>query len=247
MPSIVGFVALVVGAYLIGSVPVGYLVARWRRGIDIRQYGTGNVGASNAFRNVGRWVGVGVAAVNILQSMLPTLIALSLGYTRVAAGLVGFAAAIGYAWPLFLRFSGGRAVATTGGVIIALWPIPSILLALFFIAGAFVKRNPLTMFVGFGLLPVYLWVSGQPGDEAILAAVLYAFMMSRRLVGLRGDLRGAEHPWLVALNRLVNDRRPGQTEYGRHHIGAADGDGAYFSVGTSNSSDKGADSRPESK
>src|SRR5512144_2900028 len=111
MPSLPLYVALVVGVYLIGSIPVGYLVARWRRGIDIRQYGTGNVGASNTFRNVGRWIGVGVAAANILQSMLPTLLCLALGYSRVEAGLVGFAAAIGYAWPVFFHFSGGRAVA----------------------------------------------------------------------------------------------------------------------------------------
>ncbi len=219
MPSIFGFVALLVGAYLLGSVPVGYLIARWRRGIDIRQFGTGNVGASNTFRNVGHWVGVGLALVNILQSMVPTLLALSLGYSRVAAGLVGFAAAIGYAWPVFFHFSGGRAVAAAGGVILTLWPIASIPLVLFFAAGMLAKRNPLTMFVGFGLLPVYLWLSGQPGGEAILAAALYAFLMSRRLVGLRSDLRGADHPWRIALNRLVNDRRPGQTAYGRNAIG----------------------------
>jgi acyl phosphate:glycerol-3-phosphate acyltransferase len=249
MPSIVGFVALLVGAYLLGSVPVGFLVARWRRGIDIRKYGTGNVGASNTFRNVGRWIGVGVAAVNILESALPTLLALSLGYSRVAAGLVGFAAAIGYAWPVFLRFSGGRAVAVTGGVIIALWTIPSVALSLFFIAGMLVKRNPLTMFVGFGVLPIYLWASGRPVGEVILAAVLYAFMMSRRLVGLRRDLRGAGHPWRVALNRLVNDRRPGQTEFGRHQIGvppSVAGDGHSPEVGASRRDDPGTDSIAQS-
>lgn len=246
MPSLAGFVALLVGAYLVGSIPVGFLVARWRRGIDIRQYGTGNVGASNTFRNVGRWVGVGVAGANILQSMLPTLLALALGYSRVAAGTIGLAAAIGYAWPVFLRFSGGRAVAATGGVIITLWPIPSIALSLFFIAGMLVKRNPLSMFVGFGALPIYLWASRQPLDEAILAAVLYVFMMGRRLVGLRGDLRGAEHPWRVALNRLVNDRRPGQTERGRHRIGTAlprvSADGDSLEVSASRTSGTGTDS-----
>ena len=219
MPSVTGFIALLFGAYLLGSLPVGYLVARWRRGIDIRQYGTGNVGASNTFRNVGRATGVGIAVGNILQSMLPTLLALSLGYSRVAAGLIGFAAAIGYAWPIFLHFSGGRAVAVTGGVILTLWPIPSIALVVFFVLGMLVGRNPLTMFVGFGALPVYLWATGYPIEEVALALVLYVFMMLRRLVGLRDDIRGAEHPWRIGLNRLVNDRRPGQTEYGRHRIG----------------------------
>jgi acyl phosphate:glycerol-3-phosphate acyltransferase len=220
MPSVSVYVALLIGAYLLGSVPVGFLVARWKKGIDIRQYGTGNVGATNTFRNVGRLTGVAVAAINILQSMIPTLLALSLGYSRVAAGLVGFAAAVGYAWPLFFHFSGGRAVATTGGVILTLWPVQSVPLVVFFLFGTAIRRNPLTMFLGFGALPIYLWAAGYPPGEAALAALLYVFMMLRRLVGLREDLQGAEHPWRITLNRLVNDRRPGQTEYGRHQIGA---------------------------
>lgn len=110
-------------------------------------------------------------------------------------------------------------MATTGGVILTLWPLPSIPLVTLFLVGMVVRRNPLTMFLGFGALPVYLWASGRPGGEVALAAGLYVFMMLRRLVGLRDDLRGTAHPWRVGLSRLVNDRRPGQTEYGRHQIG----------------------------
>lgn len=225
MPDLLGAVALAVAAYLVGSIPVGYLVARARLGIDIRQYGTGNVGASNTWRNVGRASAVGVALVNILQSALPTLLALSLGFSRLEAGLIGFAAAIGYAWPVFLRFSGGRAVATTGGVMIALWPIPSAFLAVFFLAAMFLRRNQLSMFVGFGALPVYLWVVGQPLEEAGLAVVLYLFLMLRRLAGLREDLRLGDRPLELIYNRVVHDRRPGQTEYGRHRIGRTDAAG----------------------
>ena len=213
------FVGLLLGAYLLGSVPIGYLVAKWRRGVDIRQYGSGNVGASNTWRNVGKATGIGVALVNILQSMLPTLLALSLGYSRPAAGLVGFAAAVGYAWPIFLRFSGGRAVATAGGVMLTLWLVPSLFLAAFFILGMLVKRNPLSMFVGFGCLPIYLWLTEAPLEEVGLAGLLYFFILIRRLVGIGEDLRGSERPASVVLNRLVHDRRPGQTEYGRHRIG----------------------------
>jgi glycerol-3-phosphate acyltransferase PlsY len=222
MASPVAFAALAIAAYLLGSIPVGFLVAKARRGIDIRRYGTGNVGASNTWRNVGRATAVGVALANMLQSALPVLLALSLGLSRVEAGLVGLAAAIGYAWPVFLRFSGGRAVATTGGTILVLWPIPSIPLSIFFVIGALVRRSPLSMFVGFGALPIYLWLAGRPLGEAGLASLLYAFMMSRRLVGLRQDLRGSEHPWRVFLDRLIHDRRPGQTEQGPHRIGGAE-------------------------
>jgi glycerol-3-phosphate acyltransferase PlsY len=216
-----GYAALLVAAYLIGSLPVGYAVAKWRRGVDLREVGTGNVGASNTWRNVGRAAGVGVALANILQSMLPTVVALSLGYSRLAAGLVGFAAAVGYAWPVFFRFSGGRAVAATGGVMLTLWTVPTLVLGVFFWLGMLVRKNPLTMFVGFGALPVYLRLVGYPLVEVGLAAGLYVFLLARRLVGIQDDLRDADRPLKVFVDRLVHDRRPGQTEYGPHRIGRA--------------------------
>lgn len=118
-------------AYLLGSFPTGYLVGRWVRGVDIRKHGSGNVGASNVFRVVGlRW-GLVVLAVDILKgwvavsvlyplfSATPNLVTQAELFSRIA---VGFSAIAGHNWTVFLRFKGGKGVATTCGVFLAILP-----------------------------------------------------------------------------------------------------------------------------
>jgi len=107
-------------AYALGSFPTGYLIGRFTRGIDLRQAGEGNVGARNAFHEVGPWWGIAVTAVDmgkgagvaVLYGRSP-LWQLSLG----AAFLV-----IGHAYPVWLRFVGGKGVACAGGLSVALFP-----------------------------------------------------------------------------------------------------------------------------
>jgi glycerol-3-phosphate acyltransferase PlsY len=208
-------VALALAAYLVGSIPVGYLVGRWRRGIDVREYGTGNPGASNVYRNVGPAEGVGVALACVAQGLWPVLVTRSLGYPALAAGLAGLAAVAGYAWPVFLRFRGGRAVATSVGVLVGLWPGPVAALAAFFALGLLLDRYALAMFVGFAALPVYLWLTGEAPQFVALAIGVYLFLVVRRLSGVQADLRGAQRPAEIVLQRLLHDRRPGQRLVGK--------------------------------
>jgi len=121
-------------AYLIGSVPFSYLVAR-ANGVDLRKVGSGNVGGANVWRSCGFGPFLLAAAGDILKSMLPTLAALhlsswaplvGLGLDRLSAGaviLVGVAAVLGHTFSLFLNFKGGKAVATSGGVLLAVFPL----------------------------------------------------------------------------------------------------------------------------
>jgi glycerol-3-phosphate acyltransferase PlsY len=118
-------VLALVGAYLVGAIPFGLLVAR-SRGIDIRRAGSGNIGATNVFRCVGRRWGILVFVCDFLKGMLPTLL---LPITLGAAGwshlglLCGLAAVAGHNWPVYIGFKGGKGVATTTGVLLAVSPV----------------------------------------------------------------------------------------------------------------------------
>ena len=112
----IAFILLLVSAYLVGSVPTAYIVARWRRGIDIRQYGSGNVGASNLLRSSGKGLAILVTIVDLGKGILMVWAAQAAGLNIAQQVAVGLAAVIGHNWPVFLRFSGGRGLLTTLGI-----------------------------------------------------------------------------------------------------------------------------------
>ena len=118
-------VAIVVAGYLLGSVPFGYVLPRLVRGEDVRERGSGNVGASNVWRVYGPSLGVPVALLDVAKGFFPAALGLWLGGDWVGV-LAGAAAMVGHARPLFLGFSkGGKMVATAGGVASALAPLPA--------------------------------------------------------------------------------------------------------------------------
>ena len=118
---------LLVAAYLIGSIPFGLLLGRWVHGVDLRELGSGNIGATNAGRVLGKPVGTTVLLLDVLKGLAPTLAArllvepdwpLALGWPT----LCGLAAVLGHIFPVWLGFKGGKGVATGLGVAIVLGP-----------------------------------------------------------------------------------------------------------------------------
>ena len=115
-------------SYLLGSIPTAFLVGKKIKGIDIRQYGSGNVGATNVFRVVGRKWGIGVLVFDLFKGFivagwLPRFFVTS-GAERFTAGLLfGIAAILGHTWSVWLKFRGGKGVATSAGVAMALVPL----------------------------------------------------------------------------------------------------------------------------
>ena len=119
---------LLVGAYLVGSIPFGLLLGRWLHHVDLRTLGSGNIGATNAGRVLGKKTGTVVLLLDVLKGMLPTLAARLLVEDDwpVAAGwptLCGLAAVLGHVFPVYLGFRGGKGVATSLGVAIVLGPV----------------------------------------------------------------------------------------------------------------------------
>lgn len=115
-------------SYLLGAVPTGYLIARRVMGIDIREHGSGNPGAANVYRTVGKWAGICTFLVDGLKGFIPTCLALHLFPELYwPAILCGTIAILGHMWTIYLKFRGGKGVATSAGVFAALLPIPTAL------------------------------------------------------------------------------------------------------------------------
>ena len=119
---------LLVAAYLIGSLPFGLLLGKWLRGVDIRTLGSGNIGATNAGRLLGKKIGTGVLLLDVCKGLLPTAAAVVLREPDwpLATGwpaVVGLAAVLGHVFPVYLGFKGGKGVATALGVAIVLGPV----------------------------------------------------------------------------------------------------------------------------
>ena len=127
--------ALVVAAYLLGSVPFGVLVARLAAGVDPRKVGSGNIGASNVTRSAGKAAGAITLALDAAKAALPMFLGRALmsglGASPAAAEswsvAIGLAAFAGHLWPVWLHFHGGKGVATALGVFLVLAPMPALL------------------------------------------------------------------------------------------------------------------------
>jgi glycerol-3-phosphate acyltransferase PlsY len=117
-------------AYLLGSVPFGLLFGRWVKGIDIREHGSRNIGATNVFRTVGRKWGILVLLLDALKGVAACLFPMLLGAGEISASfrlLLGVAAILGHSFPVWLKFKGGKGVATSLGVFLAVCWVPTLI------------------------------------------------------------------------------------------------------------------------
>lgn len=116
-------IIIVVFAYLIGSIPTGLLLVKAFSGVDIRETGSGNIGATNVYRTLGRKVGLLTLIGDCLKGVIPVVAAISLGLPDFWIAVVGLAAFLGHVYTVFLRFKGGKGVATALGVFLAASPL----------------------------------------------------------------------------------------------------------------------------
>ena len=126
----IGVLALGIGGYLLGSVNAAASVAR-SRGFDIYATGSGNPGASNVYRVVGKWAALAVIIADIVKGFAPALVGL-LAFDQTAACFAGFAAVAGHCYPILNRSRGGKGVATAGGILLAVAPLALISSALIY-------------------------------------------------------------------------------------------------------------------
>lgn len=127
-------------AYLLGSIPSGLIAGKAFFGIDIREHGSGNLGATNSFRVLGKKAGAFVTAADILKGTAAASIPIVFDDTGIHALLAGLFAVIGHIFPVFAGFRGGKAVATSAGVLLAYSPLFFLLLALIFVIVLFATK-----------------------------------------------------------------------------------------------------------
>ena len=183
---------LIIFAYLLGSVPTGYLMGAWM-GVDVRAAGSGNIGATNVARVVGKGQGILTLAADVAKGLIPVFAALQLGFTSTMAALVGVAAFLGHLYPVFLKFHGGKGVATALGVYAGLAPLATLAMMVVFAAVALASR-----IISLGSMaaalsaPVTLWFFSYPPAVVGLSAFIAALIILRHRGNLRRLLAGTE-------------------------------------------------------
>ena len=206
------WIALISGAYLLGSVPTSYLAAKLARGIDLRQYGTGQVGGGNLWRMTSWRLALPVGIFDLSKGLVMVWVAQLAGLDIAQQLVVGLAAIIGHNWPIFLRFSGGRGIGTAMGVIFILplindmTPWTTIAFFSFLIIGSVILRSsPLPVLAGAVALPLvssfYEPLSVTLGFLAIFLVIIIKRLTAPRAVEAVSVSRGR-----LLLNRLLFDR-----------------------------------------
>ena len=148
---------LVLFAYLLGSVPTGFILGSLA-GVDVRKAGSGNVGATNVARVVGKRHGILTLVADIAKGVIPIAVAFSLGLTPTATALVGIAAFLGHLYPVFLRFQGGKGVATALGVFLGLAPWATLVLVAIFVLVLLATRVvSLSSMLAAAFAPIVFW------------------------------------------------------------------------------------------
>jgi len=206
MPETAEFVLLLIAAYLVGAIPMAFLVVKWRYKADIRKYGSGGVGASNVFRNFSKPLGIAIGIFDALKGVLMVWIAHLLGLDLALEFAVGAAVIIGHNWPVWLHFNAGRGLSTTIGVAAYLFPFGLWV----FITGAvftlLIGTSPLPVLIGIGALPLASWLRGEPLTMTLGLTGLFLLLVIRRLTAPLTPRSRSVSKRELYLNRLLFDR-----------------------------------------
>ena len=185
-------ILLVLFGYLLGAVPVGYLVGR-AFGVDVRRVGSGNIGTANVLRAAGKWAAVVTLLGDMLKGFVPVVLARALVGGEWLHAAVALAAVAGHCWPVFLRFKGGKAVATGAGTSIGLAPVVGLGLFAFWWAVVLLSRyTSLGAIAVMIVSPFAFWLTGQPLPYVLYTVVGGALVLYRHRENARALLAGTE-------------------------------------------------------
>jgi len=174
------FILMVLFAYLLGSIPSGYLAGKWIKGIDLREYGSGTVSGSMVWEHVAKWAVFPVGIFDIFKGALPTWLSLKLGLSEQAAMVVGLAAVVGHNWPIYLNFQGGRGLSPFLGELFVLFPLGMLILLIGLGIGNRLKSPAVPLFTII-LLPVFAALFDGPKSMLWLALGMTIITVLKRL------------------------------------------------------------------
>jgi glycerol-3-phosphate acyltransferase PlsY len=189
-------IASILLAYLLGAIPFGYLLVKWRTGRDVRTMGSGNIGATNVLRTTGRAAGVITLLLDIGKGYVAVWLAGRLsGNSATVMSAAALAAMLGHAYPVFLRFRGGKAVATFLGAFLRL-AAPAILAALIVFVIVVWRTRYISMgsIVSSGTFPLAVWLIVHPPWVVVAAAAAGgAFIIWRHKENIQRLRAGTEN------------------------------------------------------
>jgi glycerol-3-phosphate acyltransferase PlsY len=190
--SIAAQLLVIAAAYLIGSIPTGLLLGK-AYGIDVRKEGSGNIGATNLYRTVGRKVGIITLIGDCLKGMLPVLIVKASTFPPELAAWAGLAAFCGHVFSLFLKFKGGKGVATAMGVFLALAPVAvTIAIALFAVLLFIWRYVSLGSIAAAAAMPLAVYLLGGSRTITAVTLVIALIVIARHHENISRLLSGTE-------------------------------------------------------
>lgn len=192
--------------YVSGSIPFGLLIAKASKGVDVRGIGSGNIGATNVLRAAGQGAAALTLALDMLKGWAPVALGRIVGASDALVAGVALAAFLGHLYPVFLRFRGGKGVATFLGVLLALLPKVAFLVAgVWLLIAAVFRYSSLAALVAAAASPLLVWLlDGRRGFVA-LAVVLSGFILIRHRENMRRLLAGEERRIGQRLQGVVAD------------------------------------------
>jgi len=179
MTQVVQSVLAIAVGYFLGSIPSAYIAGRVRKGVDIREVGSGNVGVVNVFREIGAVEGVVVWLVDMAKGAGAVLLAQLLVVAQPVVLVAGAAAVVGHVWPVFLGFRGGKGLAVTMGIFFALFPWEMLMALGIAAIPVLITRNiTFGMAIGLASLPLFIWLR----YEDCIILVIYAILLCLFLI-----------------------------------------------------------------
>ena len=183
---------LIVFAYLVGSIPSGFILGRLA-GVDVRDAGSGNIGATNVARVLGKGRGLLTLLADTAKGFVPVFIGQRLGLSDASVALVAIAAFLGHLYPVFLRFRGGKGVATAFGALLALAPLATLIMIFIFgVAVLGSRRVSLGSMTAALAAPIALWVFSYSVELVAMSAFLWVMITLRHRDNIKRLLAGAE-------------------------------------------------------
>jgi len=185
-------IVIVASAYLLGSIPSGYILGNWA-GVDVRKAGSGNVGATNVARVAGKLHGVLTLVADAAKGFIPVIMASRLDLSSTVVTCAAVAAFVGHLYPLFLRFQGGKGVATALGALLAMAPLAAlVLIGVFALVALSSRIVSLSSMVAAAAAPITLWFFSYSPISIAMSAFLAAMIILRHRDNIRRLLAGTE-------------------------------------------------------
>lgn len=179
-------------SFLLGSIPVGLMVAK-SKGIDIRKRGSGNIGATNVMRTVGKKEALATLAGDILKGVIPVFVAWQILHDTLMVGIVGLAAIAGHDFSVFLKFKGGKGVATSVGVLAAYSPETAFITVLVWLAVFIVtKISSLSALLAFILLPLNTYLIDNSEGKFLISLIITTLIVIKHRGNIKRLISGEE-------------------------------------------------------